>query len=86
MKAAAAHTSITVRNLPLETKERLRVRAAMHGKSMEAEIRDILKNTLYPENEQTAKDDYAARIASVRGSWKHLGITTDEIMELTRGE
>ena len=34
--------SISVRNLDEEVKERLRVRAARHGRSMESEIRVIL--------------------------------------------
>ena len=35
--------SITIRNLDDTVKERLRVRAAMHGRSMEDEARLILK-------------------------------------------
>ena len=39
-------TSITIRNLPPGLKERLRVRAAEHGHSMEAEARMILESAL----------------------------------------
>lgn len=35
--------SLTVRNLPDEIHRALRVRAALHGRSTEAEIRDILE-------------------------------------------
>ena len=35
--------SITIRNLDDSVKARLRVRAAKHGRSMEAEAREILK-------------------------------------------
>ncbi len=35
--------SITIRNLDDEIKQRLRLRAAMHGRSMEEEARDILR-------------------------------------------
>lgn len=38
--------SITIRNLPPGLKERLRVRAAEHGHSMEAEVRRILQTAL----------------------------------------
>ena len=38
--------SITIRNLDRAVKERLRVRAAQHGRSMEAEARSILQETL----------------------------------------
>jgi plasmid stability protein len=37
--------SITVRNLDPRVKERLRVRAARHGRSMEDEVRRILQDT-----------------------------------------
>ena len=38
--------TLTIRNLDPALKERLRVRAAQHGHSMEAEVRDILQDTL----------------------------------------
>jgi antitoxin FitA len=39
-------SSITIRNLDPALKERLRVRAAEHGQSMEAEVRRILQAVL----------------------------------------
>jgi len=41
-----ARSTITVRNLDEAVKARLRVRAAEHGRSMEAEARAILRETL----------------------------------------
>lgn len=41
--------SITVRNLPEETHRALRVRAAMAGRSTEAEVRVILENAARPD-------------------------------------
>lgn len=41
--------SITVRNLPEETHRALRVRAAMAGRSTEAEVRVILESVARPE-------------------------------------
>lgn len=41
--------SITVRNVPDEVHRALRVRAAQHGRSAEAEIREILENAVRPE-------------------------------------
>ena len=38
--------SITIRNLDDKLKQNLRVRAAQHGRSMEDEARNILRNTL----------------------------------------
>jgi len=40
--------TVTIRNLPDEVHRALRVRAAMHGRSTEAEIRDILESTVRP--------------------------------------
>ena len=40
---------LTVRNLPDEVHRALRVRAAQHGHSMEAEVRGILASAVNPE-------------------------------------
>ena len=40
---------LTVRNLPEEVHRALRVRAARHGQSMEAEVRQILESAINPE-------------------------------------
>jgi antitoxin FitA len=41
--------TLTVRGLDDDTKARLRVRAARHGRSMEAEVRTILEDALPPQ-------------------------------------
>jgi antitoxin FitA len=41
--------SVTVRNIPDETHRALRMLAATHGRSTEAEIRAILENAVRPE-------------------------------------
>ena len=43
--------SITIRNLDDDVKRRLRVRAAEHGRSMEEEARDILRQVVGQPNE-----------------------------------
>jgi antitoxin FitA len=40
--------SLTIRNLPEETHRALRIRAARHGRSTEAEVRSILEETVRP--------------------------------------
>ena len=40
--------SVTVRNLPDEVHRAIRVRAAQHGRSIEAEMRDILESAVKP--------------------------------------
>ena len=41
--------ALTVRNLPDEVHRALRVRAANHGRSTEAEVRNILEAAVKPE-------------------------------------
>ena len=56
MEASLAPTaSITIRNLDGRVKERLRVRAAQNGRSMEAEARSILSDTLAPTNAEAGQ-------------------------------
>lgn len=45
-------TTLTVRNVDPSLKERLRVRAARNGRSMEAELRHILSGTLGREKDR----------------------------------
>ena len=40
---------VTVRNLPEETHRALKLRAAQHGRSTEAEIREILEDATRPK-------------------------------------
>jgi plasmid stability protein len=44
--------SITIRQLEENTKRKLRMRAARHGRSMEQEAREILKSALSQSEEQ----------------------------------
>lgn len=42
-------TSVTIRNVPDEVHRAIRVRAAKHGRSIEAEMRDILEAAVKPQ-------------------------------------
>lgn len=42
--------AVTIRNLPEETHRALKMRAAHHGRSTEAEMRDILEAAVRPAN------------------------------------
>ena len=46
---------LTVRNLPQEIHRALRARAATHGHSMEAEVREILESAVSPAGRIKAK-------------------------------
>jgi len=63
-----AMASMTIRQIDEALKQRLRVRAATHGHSMEEEARDILRTAL-------ASDAVAARslIESIRARVEPLG-------------
>jgi len=60
--------SITVRNLDEGLKRRLRIRAAENGRSMEQEVRDILKAAL--DEESPSGKDFVERI---RARFAELG-------------
>ncbi|HJU20157.1 MAG TPA: Arc family DNA-binding protein [Stellaceae bacterium] len=63
-------SSITIRNLDPALKERLRIRAAEHGRSMEAEVRDILQTALGRSQRLTQRNLYErirARFAPLGG-------------------
>ncbi len=62
-------TTITIRNVDDELKERLKVRASEHGRSMEAEAREILREVLDRANKPEPGDLYRA----VRGIVEPLG-------------
>ena len=42
--------SMTIRNVPDEVHRAIRVRAVKHGRSLEAELRDILESAVRPDN------------------------------------
>jgi len=61
--------SMTIRNIDDSLKQRLRVRAAVHGRSMEDEARDILRSVL-AASERPARnlaETIRARLAPVGG-------------------
>jgi antitoxin FitA len=60
--------TLTVRGLDDDTRARLRIRAARNGRSMEAEVRAILHDTLSePDAETGLGSRIAARFAAVGG-------------------
>jgi plasmid stability protein len=57
--------SITIRNLEADTKRKLKIRAAMNGRSMEQEAREILKSALAQTSKK--KTNVAERIREIFG-------------------
>lgn len=68
--------TVTVRNLPEETHRALRVRAAHHGRSTEAEIRVILEETVRPSQRLKIGSEIH-RIAREIGSMDDLKISRE---------
>ena len=62
--------SITVRNLEDKIKRRLKVRAAENGRSMEQEVREILKSVLDTTGSPKTGADLVKRIRAI---WEPLG-------------
>ncbi|MGH3981611.1 MAG: FitA-like ribbon-helix-helix domain-containing protein [Pseudonocardiaceae bacterium] len=61
--------TLTIRGLDDETRARLRVRAAQHGRSMEAEVRAILHELLFaPPPEHGLGSRIHARFAALGGA------------------
>jgi antitoxin FitA len=53
-------SAVTIRNLPEATHRALKVRAAQHGRSTEAEIRDIIENAVRPQGRVKLGSELAA--------------------------
>ena len=64
--------SITIRNLEADTKRKLKIRAAMNGRSMEQEAREILKSTLAQSAKKKA--NVAERIREIFGPLGGVGV------------
>ncbi len=68
---------LTVRNLPDEVHRALRVRAALRGRSTEAEVRAILAETVLPEGRATL-----GTLLTVIG--RRAGLTDEEFAGFAR--
>jgi plasmid stability protein len=86
-------TTLTIRNLDEEVKQKLRLRAASHQTSMEAEVRAILAASLAEEpaseeEREVVIAERSKRIEACVGIWKdrYEGKTTDEIMKELHGD
>lgn len=85
-------TTLTIRNLDDRVKQLLKIRAAAHGRSMAAEVRDILTRAVMESRDGMPKTR-AIEVGglpksvcdSIRGIWKGR-LTTDDFMKQTRGE
>jgi len=72
---------ILVRNVEEPLKARLKRRAQRHGRSMEAEVREILRDAVKKEEQASATGFGTASAALFSGS----GVTLDEPIQEIRG-
>ena len=69
---------LTVRNLPDDVHRALRVRAALHGHSTEAEVREILATAVKPETRVRLGDAIAAL-------GRKIGLTNEDLEASNQG-
>lgn len=68
---------LTVRNLPDDVHRALRMQAALHGRSTEAEVREILASAVKPEARVRMGDALAALSSDI-------GLTNEDFETLDR--
>jgi antitoxin FitA len=77
--------TLTVRNLEDDVVRALRIRAAEHGRSAEAEHREILRQTLTSNRQASSRAAAAERLAEFRRRSSGRGSTTAaELLEESR--
>jgi plasmid stability protein len=74
--------TLTVRNLDDEIVRRLRIRAAEHGRSAEAEHRAILQSALVGSGPSSSRQDIIERLAEFRR--RTAGRGSSSVAELLR--
>jgi plasmid stability protein len=72
---------LVVRNLEQDVKARLQKRAKKHGRSMEEEVRDILRNAV-GRDKPKAQEGFGTRFAS---HFKGIGLREGEEIQEWRG-
>lgn len=70
--------AVTIRNLPEEVHRAIKMRAALHNRSTEAEMRAILENSVLP----TGRLQLGTYLAEAS---KNLGLTNSDIESIDTG-
>jgi plasmid stability protein len=83
-------TTLTIHNLDEGVEQKLRISAALHQRSMEAEAREILTRSVEGDEplaatRTSAQERMRTAIESVRGNWADRG-TTGEWMQASRAD
>ena len=75
---------LTIRNLPDEVRDRLRLRAAKAGRSMEAEVRAILTQAGFEEMEKESGQALQLWVDRIYRGKKPVGVVDELIKERRR--
>ena len=75
---------LTIRNLPDEVRDRLRLRAARAGRSMEAEVRDILARATLESCEAPGAGELQDWVDRLYGNGKPQDVVDDLICDRRR--
>ena len=81
LKRKPATAQLVVRNLEPDVKARLQKRAKKHGRSLEAEVRDILSSAV-SRNKAKAEEGFGTKFASY---FKGIGLRPGEEIREWRG-
>lgn len=73
---------LVVRNLEQEVKTRLQKRAKRHGRSMEEEVRDILRDAVKGPKDKPSTEGFGTQFASY---FKGIGLREGEEIQELRG-
>ncbi|MFJ4257412.1 FitA-like ribbon-helix-helix domain-containing protein [Pseudomonas monteilii] len=76
---------LTVRNVPDEVHRAIRVRAAQHGRSAEAEVREILANAVKPD-QRLRLGDALAELGKKVGLTNEDFAVFDQVRDTTPAE
>lgn len=75
---------LTIRNLPDEVRDRLRLRAAQAGHSMEAEVREILAQASHEPHATTDADQLQTWVEQIYGQTKPNDVVDELIRDRRR--
>ena len=73
--------TLTIRNLPEEVRERLRIRAAQRGRSMEAEVRSILTAVTLQEDQSRSSQGLQDWVDQLYGDERPENVADELIAE-----
>lgn len=78
-------TILTIRNMPNEVHRAIRVRAAQHGRSAEAEVQEILANAVKPD-QRLRLGDALAELGKKIGLTHEDFAVLDQVRDTTPAE